>query len=64
MLDAMLPFSLVTVLTPETPIAEAVGLLAHENSNQPPVMDNTRFVGILTRDLIVNYLFTRNELKL
>jgi CBS-domain-containing membrane protein len=39
----------VVAITPETPLAEAVGLMERHHIKRLPVIDNTRLVGILSR---------------
>jgi CBS domain-containing protein len=52
------------MVTPETPVAEALEILGRENIHQLPVVSNGRLEGMISRDQIMNQLLTRVELKM
>lgn len=60
--DAMLPAATLHVVAPETPVLEALETLGREEVNQLPVVMDGRLVGVISREQIINYLFTRREL--
>jgi CBS domain-containing protein len=60
--DAMRPLGDLHTVTPVTPVVEALNIIGRESINQLPVVDQRRFVGIISREQIVNYLITRKEL--
>lgn len=62
--DVMRPISSLHTTTPETPAAEALEKLGREGINQLPVVANGRLEGMITRERIINYLFTRKELNI
>jgi CBS domain-containing protein len=62
--DAMRPLDELHVVSPEMPVVEALETLARENVNQLPVVSNAKLEGIISREQIVNYLFTRKELNM
>ncbi|HYE76310.1 MAG TPA: site-2 protease family protein [Blastocatellia bacterium] len=61
--DVMRPLSEMRTVTPETPVSEALELLAKEDINQLPVVINGRLQGLISRDRILRYLTTRAELN-
>lgn len=62
--DVMRPFDELHVVKPETPAADALEMIGREGVNQLPVVSNGMLQGIITRERIINYLFTRKELDL
>ncbi len=60
--DAMRPIGELHVVSPDMPAAEALDVIGRESVNQLPVVDQGTLVGIISREQIVNYLFTRKEL--
>lgn len=62
--DAMRPFETLHVVAPQMPVIEALEIIGRENVNQLPVVENSSLVGIISREQIINYLFTRKELNL
>jgi len=61
--DVMRPLEKVHSISPETPVAKAIELMARENVNQLPVVANHHVEGMLSRDSIVQVLHSRAELK-
>lgn len=62
--DAMRPIESLFVVSPETHAAEALEIIGREGVNQLPVVENGKLKGIISREQIINYLFTRRELSL
>ena len=62
--DAMRPIETLFVVSPETPAAEALEVIGREGVNQLPVVDRGKLRGIISREQIINYLFTRREMSL
>lgn len=62
--DAMRPLESLYVVTPQTPALEALEIIGRENVNQLPVVENGFLQGFISREQIINYLFTRKQLKL
>ncbi|NNE97897.1 MAG: site-2 protease family protein [Pyrinomonadaceae bacterium] len=62
--DAMIPLENIQVVEPCIPVIEALGIIGRENVNQLPVVSNGLLEGIISRDRIINYLLTREELNL
>lgn len=62
--DAMKPLESIQVVSPETPVIEALEIIGREDVNQLPVVSNGQLKGIISRDRILNYLLTKQELKL
>jgi Zn-dependent protease/predicted transcriptional regulator len=61
--DAMRPLETLHTVNSRMPVIEALEIIARENINQLPVIDDGRLTGILSRDQILNYLVTRKELE-
>ncbi len=61
--DAMRPIESLHVVTPEMSAIEALEIIGREGVNQLPVVENTKLKGIISREQIINYLFTRKELN-
>lgn len=47
----------------DTPVSKAMQLMAREDVNQVPVIDNHRIEGIVTRASILHVLQSHSELK-
>lgn len=62
--EAMLPLDRVRTVTPETPVLDALTIIGREDFNQLPVVSNGRLMGMISRDQIIRYLLTRNELNI
>ncbi|MEQ1924070.1 MAG: CBS domain-containing protein [Pyrinomonadaceae bacterium] len=62
--DAMRPLEDLFTVTPEISAIEALEIIGHQGVNQLPVVENGKLEGIISREQIVNYLFTRKELNL
>ena len=61
--DVMLPLESLHTVTPKTPATEALEMIGREGVNQLPVVADGKLEGIISREQIVNYIFTRRELK-
>jgi CBS domain-containing protein len=62
--DVMRPLAQLRTVTPDTPVADALEMMGHDDINQLPVVSNRRLVGMLSRDHILRYLLTRAELHM
>jgi Zn-dependent protease/predicted transcriptional regulator len=62
--DAMVPIERLKTVNPEMPVAEALETLGRANVNQLPVISNGRLEGIISRDRVLQFLFTRAELEM
>ncbi len=62
--DAMRPIDSLHIVAPEVPAAEALEIIGREGVNQLPVVSNGKLEGTISRERIINYLFTRRELDL
>ena len=62
--NAMIPVEDLHSATPKMPVMDALAIIGREGINQLPVFENGKWNGIITREQIVNYLFTRKELNL
>lgn len=60
--DVMRPLDQVRTVTPDTPVAEALELMAREDLNQLPVAINGQLAGIISRAHVLQLLQTRAEL--
>ncbi len=61
--QAMVPWSQVVWVAPETPLTEALQVIAQHRVAQIPVLSQGRPVGVLSREMIVSNLRLRAELK-
>ena len=61
--EAMLPLAKLHLVLPETPVSEALEILAREDVNQLPVMYKGQLEGLISRDQVLQYLATRAELN-
>lgn len=62
--DVMRPLKNLYTVTPETSAIEAFEMIGRKGINQLPVVKDGKLMGIITREQIINYLFTRKELNL
>jgi CBS domain-containing protein len=62
--DAMRPLDGVRTITPGTPVAEALRIMAREDVNQVPVVTDGHVDGVITRTHVLRLLQMRAELKL
>lgn len=62
--DVMRPLENLHFVMPEMSAIEAFELIGREGINQLPVVKDGKLIGIITREHIINYLFTRKELNL
>jgi CBS domain-containing protein len=60
--DAMLPLDNLHLVTRQTTATEALEIIVREGINQLPVVENRRLEGIISREQILNFLYTRKEL--
>ncbi len=58
-----IPFDRVRTVSPDTPVSEAVQLMADADVNQLPVMSNSRLLGVISRSDVLQFLQTQAELK-
>ncbi|MBZ5673950.1 MAG: site-2 protease family protein [Acidobacteriia bacterium] len=64
LVDAVMrPLEGLHAVAPETPLGNALQVMAKENVNQLPVMSNSHLDGVLSRAEVLNYLQTRAELE-
>ena len=61
--DAMRAINTLRAVNSDTPVSKAMELMAREDVNQVPVIDNQRIEGIVTRASILHVLQSREELK-
>lgn len=61
--QAMRPVEQLRVVSPETPVVQALETMARENINQLPVASNGHLEGVLSRAHLLEILRTRAELK-
>jgi Zn-dependent protease/predicted transcriptional regulator len=61
--QAMRPAAQLRVVSPETPVVQALETMARENINQLPVASDGHLEGILSRGHLLEILRTRSELK-
>mgnify|MGYP001188996819 CR=1 FL=1 len=62
--EVMKPIEELHTVEPATPAGEALEIIGREDVNQLPVISDGRLEGIISRDLILRYLVTRQELDL
>ncbi len=62
--DVMKPIEEIHTVKPETLVSEALEIIGREDVNQLPVFSDGRLEGIISRDRILRYLLTRQELNL
>lgn len=61
--QAMVPWVRVVTVNPDTPLTEALQLIAERGVSQVPVVAQGRPVGVLSREMIINNLRLRAELR-
>jgi Zn-dependent protease/predicted transcriptional regulator len=62
--EAMRPLQELHVITPDTPVLDALKLLTSKDVNQLPVVANGTLQGVLSRSQLVQLLQVRSELQL
>jgi len=62
--DVMRPLDGTKTVSPNTPIAEALELMAHQDLNQLPVIKEGTLAGLISRAHILQLLQTRSQLHL
>lgn len=60
--NVMRPLENLHIVMPETPVTQALEIIGREEVSQLPVISNGQLEGLITREQIFNYLFTRKEL--
>lgn len=61
--DVMRPLDQVRTAAPDTPVSEALEVMAREDLNQLPVVDNGELAGLISRGHVLQLLQTRAELQ-
>ena len=61
--DVMRPLEQVKTVTPDTPVSEALDLMAREDLNQLPVVAKDGLIGLIARGHVLQLLQTRAELQ-
>lgn len=61
--QAMVPWSRVVAVDPAMPLTEALRIMTEREVSQVPVVQDGRPVGVLSREMIINNLRLRAELK-
>jgi Zn-dependent protease/predicted transcriptional regulator len=62
--DVMKPIGQIHTVEPETPASEALEIIGREGVSQLPVVSGGRLAGVFSRDRILSYLLTRQELNM
>jgi Zn-dependent protease/predicted transcriptional regulator len=62
--DAMRPIHQLRTVTTDTPVTEALEVMAREDLNQLPVVSGDRVEGVISRGQVLRYLQTRIELRM
>jgi Zn-dependent protease/predicted transcriptional regulator len=62
--DVMKPLEKLHTVRPETSVMSALETMGREDINQMPVMADGKLAGMISRDQIVKYLYTRRELDI
>ena len=62
--DAMRPIHQLRTVTTDTPVTEALEVMAREDLNQLPVVSGGRVEGVISRGQALRYLQTRIELRM
>jgi Zn-dependent protease/predicted transcriptional regulator len=62
--DAMRPIHQLRTETTNTPVTEALEIMAREDLNQLPVVSDGRLEGVISRGQVLRYLQTRSELRM
>jgi CBS domain-containing protein len=61
--EVMVPLDRLHLVGPETPLEDALPLLAERDVNQAPVVREERLVGMLNRESILRHLVTQRRLS-
>jgi len=62
--DAMCPLQKLYIVTPDTPVLDALKLVSDNDVNQLPVVANGTLQGVVSRSQLVQLLQVRSELRL
>jgi Zn-dependent protease/predicted transcriptional regulator len=62
--EAMCPLQELHIITPDTPVLDALKLMARNDVNQLPVVENGRLQGMVSRSQVVQLLQVRSVLQL
>jgi Zn-dependent protease/predicted transcriptional regulator len=62
--DVMVPVERLRAVTPEMPVEEALELIGREQVSQLPVVSGGRLAGVISRERVLRFLATREELHL
>ena len=62
--ETMRPLQELHIITPDTPVLDALKLMARNDVNQLPVVANGTLQGIVSRSQLVQLLQVRSELQL
>ena len=62
--EAMRPLEELHLITPDTPVLDALKLVANNDVNQLPVLANGTLQGVVSRSQLVQLLQVRSELQL
>jgi Zn-dependent protease/CBS domain-containing protein len=62
--DAMRPIHQLRTVTIDTPVTEALEVMAREDLNQLPVVSDGRLEGVISRGQVLRYLQTRIDLRM
>ena len=62
--DVMRPLDATRTVNPNTPVTEALEVMARQDLNQLPVMNEKGFAGLISRAHILQLIQTRAELHL
>ena len=60
--DAMTPFDKVRWVAPDADLSRVMEILAEQDINQVPVVENNNVIGIVGRDNLINFVSVRGEL--
>lgn len=61
--QAMTPFDQVKAVSPDEDLKTVLQIMAENNINQVPVIEDHRIVGMIARDNLINFIHIRNQLK-
>jgi CBS domain-containing protein len=62
--DTMRPIHQLRTVTTDTPVTEALEVMAREDLNQLPVVSDGRLEGVISRGQVLRYLQTRSDLRM
>ncbi len=60
----MIPADRLKSVAPETPLSRVMELIAADGVNQAPVVKDGKFIGMVSRDSVMDFLRNKNELGL